>query len=158
MVKSRVLFICIHNSGRSQMAETFLSGLAGDLFEAESAGLKPRTLNPLVIEVMKESGYDISHKSSDSVFEFFKESRLYDYVITVCDETTENSCPIFPGVRRRLRWPFPDPSQVQGTDQEKLDRVRMIRDEIRARIEAWIEEVKKGPKKQEVEKLGGWKI
>jgi arsenate reductase len=125
------------------MAESFLNGLSGDLFEAESAGLEPRVINPIVIEVMKESGYDISHNSSDSVFEFFKESRLYDYVITVCDEATENRCPIFPGVRRRLRWPFPDPSQVDGSEEEKLGQVRKIRDDIKAKIESWIDEVNK---------------
>lgn len=94
MEKIRVLFVCVHNSGRSQIAETFLNSVAGDRFEAESAGLEPIALNPLVIEVMKEAGCDLSKNRADSVFAFFKEGRLYDYVITVCDKTTEERCPL----------------------------------------------------------------
>jgi len=102
--KTRILFICIHNSGRSQMAETFLKAVGGERFEVESAGLEPRPINPYVIEVMKEVGYDLSDNTSDSVIQFFKEGRLYDYVITVCDESVENNCPIFPGIVRRFHY------------------------------------------------------
>lgn len=139
--KIRVLFICAHNSGRSQMAEVFLNSLKGSKFEAESAGLEPTGINPLVAEVMEESGLDISKNRSDSVFEFFKEGRLYDFVVTVCDDATEKICPIFPGVRRRIHWPFPDPEQVSGTRQEKLNQVRKIRDDIKEKIEQWLDQM-----------------
>lgn len=136
--KIRVLFICIHNSGRSQMAETFLKIIAGERFEAESAGLDPRPINPYVIKVMEEIGYDLSGNTSDRVMQFFKEGRLYDYVITVCNESIENQCPIFPGIARRLYWPFPDPQKATGTEDEKLDNIRSIRDQIREHIKSWV--------------------
>jgi arsenate reductase (thioredoxin) len=134
----RVLFICIHNSGRSQMAETFLKTMGGGRFEAESAGLEPRPINPYVIKVMEEIGYDLSGNTSDRVMQFFKEGRLYDYVITVCNESVENQCPIFPGIARRLYWPFPDPQKATGTEDEKLENIRSIRDQIREHIKSWL--------------------
>ncbi|HSQ85985.1 MAG TPA: arsenate reductase ArsC [Desulfobacterales bacterium] len=134
----RVLFICIHNSGRSQMAETFLKVIGGERFEIESAGFEPKPIDPYVIEMMKEVGYDLSDNTSDSVMQFFKEGRLYDYVITVCDKSIENECPVFPGIARRLHWPFPDPKKVSGTDAEKLRKVRSIRDNIRRQIYLFI--------------------
>jgi arsenate reductase len=134
----RVLFICIHNSGRSQMAETFLKTMGGGRFEAESAGLEPRPINPYVIKVMEEIGYDLSGNTSDRVMQFFKEGRLYDYVITVCNESVENQCPIFPGIARRLYWPFPDPQKATGTEDEKLENIRSIRDQIRDQIKSWV--------------------
>ena len=136
--KIRVLFICIHNSGRSQMAETFLKIIAGERFEAESAGLEPRPINPYVIKVMEEIGYDLSGNTSDRVMQFFQEGRLYDHVITVCNESIENQCPIFPGIARRLYWPFPDPQKATGTEDEKLDNIRSIRDQIREHIKSWV--------------------
>ncbi|MCG6974221.1 MAG: arsenate reductase ArsC [Desulfobacterales bacterium] len=136
--KIRVLFICIHNSGRSQMAETFLKIIGGERFEAESAGLEPRPINPYVIKVMEEIGYDLSGNTSDRVMQFFQEGRLYDYVITVCNESIENQCPIFPGIARRLYWPFPDPQKATGTEDEKLDKIRSIRDQIREHIKSWV--------------------
>jgi arsenate reductase len=136
--KIRVLFICIHNSGRSQMAETFLKAIGGERFNVESAGFEPKPINPYVIEAMKEVGYDLSDNTSDSVMQFFKEGRLYDYVITVCDESIENECPVFPGIARRLHWPFPDPKKVSGTDAEKLQKVRSIRDDIKRQIYLFI--------------------
>lgn len=138
MEKIRVLFVCTHNSARSQMAETFLNALAGDRFLAESAGLEPRDINPLVIKVMKELGFDLSEKRANSVFDYYKEGRLYEFVITVCDKTADEKCPIFPGVRKRFNWPFPDPSKLKGSNEEKLKEVRKIRDEIKLRIENWI--------------------
>jgi arsenate reductase len=143
MKKIRVLFICVHNSARSQIAETFLNSMAGDHFQAESAGLEPKGINPLVVEVMKEEGFDLSKNKADSAFEFFKEGRLYDYVITVCDESVEARCPIFPGVRTRLHWPFPDPEKIHGTHENKLTETRIIRDQIKSKIENWIKEVPK---------------
>ena len=136
--KIRVLFICIHNSGRSQMAETFLKIIGGERFEAESAGLEPRPINPYVIKVMEEIGYDLSGNTSDRVMQFFQEGRLYDHVITVCNESIENQCPIFPGIARRLYWPFPDPQKATGTEDEKLDKIRSIRDQIREHIKSWV--------------------
>src|SRR3990167_1894983 len=97
MDKKRVLFICVHNSARSQMAEAFLNQMAGDRFEVESAGLEPGKLNPLAIEVMKEAGIDISQNKTKSVFDFYGAGKKYDYVITVCDESQSGQCPVFPG-------------------------------------------------------------
>jgi arsenate reductase len=139
--KIKVLFICIHNSGRSQMAETFLKAMGGERFEVESAGLEPKPVNPDVIEVMKEIGYDLSDNTSDSVMQFFKEGRLYDYVITVCDESVENKCPVFPGIVRRFHWPFPDPQKVTGTKDEKLQKIRLIRDDIKRHIKSWVKDI-----------------
>jgi arsenate reductase len=140
-MKSKVLFICVHNSARSQMAEAWLNQMCGDFFETQSAGLEPGTLNPLAVEVMNEAGIDISQKQTRSVFDLFKSDDLFSYVITVCDESNAEKCPIFPGPAKRLHWSFPDPSQVTGTRAEKLARAREIRDQIRARIERWCEEV-----------------
>ena len=140
-MKSNVLFICIHNSARSQMAEAWLNQICGDFFTAESAGLEPGTLNPLVVEAMQEAGLDISQKETRAVFDVFKSGKLFSYVITVCDETSAERCPIFPGVAKRLHWGFRDPSALTGTPGEKLAGVREIRDEIREKIEAWCEEV-----------------
>ena len=120
------------------MAETFLKAIGGERFEVESAGFEPKPINPYVMEVMKEVGYDLSDNTSDSVMQFFKEGRLYDYVITVCDESVENECPLFPGIARRLHWPFPDPKKVSGTDAEKLQKVRSIRDDIKRQIYLFI--------------------
>lgn len=139
MMAKRVLFVCTHNSARSQMAEAFLNDLGKGRFEAESAGLEPRGINPYVIEAMQELGYDLKAKKSDSVFEFFKEGRLYSYVIYVCEKETEEKCPVFPGIQNRQHWPFPDPSSFTGTPEEILARVRLVRDAIRARIEDFIE-------------------
>jgi arsenate reductase (thioredoxin) len=135
--KTRVLFICGHNSGRSQMAEAFLRDVAGDRFQIESAGLDPRPINPLVIDVMAELGIDLSRQTSDSVFSFFRNGRLYDVVITVCDDTTEAKCPIFPGITQRHHWPFPDPETLSGPRDARLDALRKIRDDIRTKVIEW---------------------
>jgi arsenate reductase len=136
-MKQKVLFICVHNSARSQMAEAFLNEICGDYFEAHSAGLEPGTLNPLAVEAMREIGIDISHKQTQSAFDVFKSGEFFAYVITVCDETSAERCPIFPGVTTRLHWSFPDPSAVTGTRDDRLVGTRRIRDQIRARIEMW---------------------
>jgi arsenate reductase len=140
-VKSNVLFICIHNSARSQMAEAWLNQICGDFFAAESAGLEPGTLNPLVVAAMREAGIDISKKETRAVFDVFKSGKLFSYVITVCDETSAEKCPIFAGVTRRLHWSFPDPSTLVGSREQKLVDIRKIRDEIRDKIQAWCDEV-----------------
>jgi arsenate reductase len=141
MKKTRVLFVCVHNSARSQMAEAFLNYLAGDRFEAQSAGLEPGKLNQDVVAVMKEIGFDISQNRTKSVFDLYKQGVLFDYAITVCDQASAEKCPIFPGITKRLHWGFPDPSSVEGTDAERLESVRGIRDQIRERIGQWVREV-----------------
>ncbi len=136
MDKLRVLFICTHNSARSQMAEAFLRQFAGDSFEVESAGLEPAAqVNPLVVAAMAEVGIDLSGKKPQSVFDLFRAGRIYDYVITVCDAEGEGRCPIFPGLTRRWHWPFPDPASVTGTPEEQLEQVRAIRDQIRQHVQ-----------------------
>jgi len=127
------------------MAEAWLNQICGDCFAAESAGLEPGTLNPLVVEAMEEAGIDISKKETRAVFDVFKAGKLFSYVITVCDETSAEKCPIFPGVAKRLHWSFPDPSTLVGSREHKLVEVRKIRDEIRDKIQAWCEEVCPSP-------------
>jgi arsenate reductase len=138
--KPRILFICVHNSARSQMAEAFFNDICGAEFEAQSAGLEPGTLNPLVIEVMREVGFDLSKNKTQAVFDVFKSGQLFAYVITVCSEAEAGGCPIFPGPTQRLHWPFPDPSKVEGTREEKLAKVRQVRNAIQARIEQFCAE------------------
>ena len=140
-MKKRVLFICGHNSARSQMAEAFLNQICGDVFEAHSAGLEPGKLNPIVVEVMQEIGIDLSGNQTKAVFDVFKSGKVFSYVITVCDETSAERCPIFPGITKRLHWSFPDPSTIQGTHEEKLARTREVRDSIKSKIEQWCAEV-----------------
>ena len=140
-MKKRVLFICFHNSARSQMAEAFLNRACGEKFEAQSAGLEPGTLNPLVIEVMREIGLDLSANKTKSVFDVFKTGQLFAYVITVCDQASAERCPVFPGVTSRLHWSFPDPATVTGTHEERLEKIRAIRDTIQGKIDAWCEKV-----------------
>ncbi|MBA4394490.1 MAG: arsenate reductase ArsC [Desulfobacca sp.] len=139
--KDKVLFVCVHNSARSQMAEALLKKVAGDRFEAESAGLEPGTLNPLAVDSMKEIGLDISQNKTKSAFDLFKEGRLYTHVITVCDETSAEQCPFFPGITTRLHWSFADPSGFTGTYEEKLEKTRKVREAIREKIEAWLKEM-----------------
>ncbi len=135
----RALFVCVHNSARSQMAEAFLSKYADKRFVAESAGLEPGVINPLVVEVMKEEGIDLSDKGTNSVYDYYREGRGYDYVITVCSKDAAERCPIFPGGGKRLHWPFDDPSQVKGSHEEKLVEVRRIRNEIHEKILSFLE-------------------
>jgi arsenate reductase (thioredoxin) len=135
MEKKKVLFVCVHNSARSQMAEAWLNQLCGDRFVAESAGLEPGILNPLVITAMKEVGLDLSGKETRSVFDVFRSGKIFSYVITVCDESAAEQCPIFPGMAKRLHWSFIDPSTLLGTEHEKLITAREIRDAIRKAVE-----------------------
>src|SRR4029434_5699093 len=139
-MKRTVLYVCIHNSARSQMAEAWLNHLCGEVFEAHSAGLEPGTLNPLVVASMEDVGIDISRNETKSVLDFVKAGTLFAYVITVCDEASAERCPIFVGVTKRLHWSFPDPSQLTGNIEEKRRRIAKIRDDIRQRIEEWCEE------------------
>jgi arsenate reductase len=123
------------------MAEAFLREICGDYFEANSAGLEPGKLNPLAVEAMREIGIDISQNQTKSVFDVFKSGELLAYVITVCDESSAERCPIFPGMTKRLHWSFPDPAGLVGTREERLAGTRKIRDQIRARIEMWCDEI-----------------
>jgi arsenate reductase len=138
MNKIKVLFVCVHNSARSQMAEAFLNVMGGEHFTAESAGLEPGKLNPLVVEVMKEVGIDLSNNETKSVFDFFKQGKFYQYVIAVCDEANAERCPIFPGMAKRLNWSFRDPASFSGTEESKLQHTRIVRDQIRDEIEKFI--------------------
>jgi len=137
-MKQKVLFVCIHNSARSQMAEAWLNHLYGDRFEAISAGLEPGTLNPYAVRVMAEAGIDIGGAATKSVFDMYKAGKLFNYVVTVCDKEAAERCPIFPGAAERIQWSFPDPSRTSGSEEEKLAQVRAVRDQIRAQIEEWV--------------------
>lgn len=138
MDKIKILFVCIHNSARSQMAEAFVNTYHNDRFFAESAGLEPGILNPLVVQSMSEIGIDISNHPTKDVFEFFKQGKLYDYVITVCDEASGQRCPVFPGALRKINWSFEDPSALSGTEEEKLKKISAIRDSIKSKIDGFL--------------------
>lgn len=138
MDKKKILFVCIHNSARSQMAEAFLNKSGEGKFTAESAGIEPGVLNPLVVKSMADAGIDISRNLTNDVFEYLKEGRKYDYVITVCDEASGQRCPVFPGAKEKINWSFEDPSALKGTDEEKLERIAVIRDRIRKKVEEFI--------------------
>lgn len=140
MKKERVLFICNHNSARSQIAEALLALLGQGRYEAESAGYDLHPINPLVIEVMREKGLDLAGKKQQTVFDAYRYGRAYQYVISVCSRQTDANCPIFPGVHNnRFRVVFPDPSGLTGTHEERRGEVRKICDEIQAEIERFID-------------------
>ncbi len=125
-----VLFLCVHNSARSQMAEAFLKKHGGDRFRVESAGLEPGRLNPFVVRAMAEAGIDISGNPTTSVFDLFNAKRVFQVVITVCSKEAAERCPMFPGLALRLHWPFADPSTFAGNDEQIMAQVREVRDQI----------------------------
>jgi arsenate reductase len=131
MTTQRVLFLCTHNSARSQMAEGLLRHLAGDRFEIMSAGTEATSVRPEAIRAMADLGVDISGQSSKTLERYLGEP--FDYVVTVCDDTNE-SCPVFPGAENRLHWSFQDPSRAEGSEEKRLEVFRKVRDEIQARI------------------------
>jgi arsenate reductase len=139
-----VLFLCVHNSARSQMAEAYLRKMAGDLFVAESAGIEPGTLNPFVVRALQEDGIDISGKETRSVFALHGQGRRFQYVVTVCAKEAAERCPVFPGHHKKLFWPFPDPSTFTGTDEEIMRQVRSVRDAIREKVREFAEEMRRG--------------
>jgi arsenate reductase (thioredoxin) len=141
MEKIQVLFVCIHNSARSQMAEAFLNHLAGDRFESASAGLEKGTLNPIAVAVMSEAGIDISKNRTKDVFEFQENGRRFSYVITVCDAANAERCPVFPGTQKVLHWVFEDPSSFPGTEEEKFEKTRKVRDQIREAVREFVREI-----------------
>jgi arsenate reductase len=130
--KVRVLFLCTHNSARSQMAEGLLRDLGGDRFEAMSAGTEATRVRPLAVRAMGEIGVDISGQESKTLDRYLEEP--FDYVITVCDDANE-ACPFFPGAANRLHWSFEDPSKAEGTEDERFEVFRSVRDRISRRIE-----------------------
>ena len=130
--RRRVLFLCTHNSARSQIAEGWLRQLAGDRFEAHSAGSEATLVRPLAIRAMAEAGVDISRQRSKTLDEY--RGQPFDYVITVCDRAAE-TCPLFPGGGTRLHWSLPDPSQATGTAEERLECFRRVRDQMRGLVE-----------------------
>lgn len=129
--KIRVLFICTHNSARSQMAEGFLRHLAGDRFDVYSAGTEATSIRPEAIFVMNEIGIDISGQTSKTLHRYLPER--WDYVITVCDDANE-SCPLFPGTSERSHWSFPDPAQATGSEEARVSAFRDVRDQVAGRV------------------------
>jgi arsenate reductase len=132
-----VLFLCVANSARSQMAEAFLRKYAGDRFEVHSAGLEPKGLNPLTVRVMEEVGVDMSGHRSKGVEEYLGKV-LFQHLITVCDDADRNCPTVWPGVNQRMHWSFEDPAAFEGSGEEKLEKFRQVRDLIEARIRDWI--------------------
>lgn len=139
MSTQRVLFLCTGNSARSQMAEAFLRKYGRDHFEAHSAGLEPKGLNPFTIKVMDEVGIDVSGQTSKGV-EIYLGKVLFQYMITVCDDADKNCPTVWPGVNTRMHWSLQDPAAVEGTDAEKLAKFREVRDLIEAKVKAWLAE------------------
>lgn len=130
-MKKRVLFLCTHNSARSQMAEGLLRKMAGDQFEVSSAGTEKTRVQPLAIEAMREIGIDLGGHTSKTLDAF--DGEHFDYVITVCDRANE-SCPLFPGDTERIHWSFEDPTAVTGTEEERLRAFRTVRNAIQQRL------------------------
>jgi len=139
MNKQRVLFLCTGNSARSQMAEAFLRKHGGDQYEAHSAGLEPKGLNPFTVKVMDEIGVDIAGQSSKGV-ETYLGKILFQHLITVCDDADKNCPTVWPGINNRMHWSFQDPAAFEGTDEEKLAKFREIRDLIENKIKNWLTE------------------
>ena len=135
MRRPRVLFLCTHNSARSQMAEGFLRAMAGDRFEVQSAGTEATRVHPLATRVMAEVKIDLGGHVSKTVDALLDQP--WDYVITVCDSASQR-CPVFPGRTTRLHWSFDDPSAAEGREEGRLAVFRRVRDEIRASLEAWL--------------------
>ena len=132
---TRVLFLCTHNSARSQMAEGFLRAMAGDRFEAGSAGTEKTSVNPLAVRAMAELGIDLGGHTSKLYADVA--SQAWDYLITVCDDANER-CPWVPGSVKRLHWSFPDPSRATGSEEERLAVFRRVRDQIQERLTDWL--------------------
>ena len=140
--KIRVLFLCTGNSARSQMAEAFVRTYGGDRFDPYSAGVEPRGLNPLTVQVMSEIGIDVSGYRSKGMTEYLGKA-IFQYMITVCDEAEKNCPTAWPGVELKDYWSFEDPSAFVGTDAEKLEKFRAVRDQIKQRVVAWIDSLPK---------------
>lgn len=133
--KLRVLFLCTHNSARSQMAEALLRHHGGEAVEVYSAGTEPGGVHPLAVRAMAESGIDISDAGSKNLNQFIGQD--FDYVITVCDRANE-SCPVFPGDPDRIHWSFDDPSAATGSEEERLKAFRDVRNLLNMRLQNWL--------------------
>ncbi len=140
MKKTRVLFLCTGNTARSQMAEAFVREYAGDRFEAYSAGLDPAEIHPYVCRVMEEIGIDLAEQRSKHVDEYMGKLH-FGYTITVCSLAEERCPSVFPGMGQRLHWAFEDPATFQGSEEEKLDKFREVRDQIDERVKEWLAEL-----------------
>lgn len=138
MEKIKLLFVCIHNSARSQMAEGIINHFYSSIFTAESAGIEAGKLNPFAVKAMELLGIDISGNQTDDVNDFLRQGRKYDFIITVCDESNAERCPVFPGPASRLHWGFPDPSSFKGNDDEKLKFTIAVRNQIQEKIDEWV--------------------
>ncbi|HEV2038307.1 MAG TPA: arsenate reductase ArsC [Candidatus Eremiobacteraceae bacterium] len=130
----KILYVCVQNSARSQIAEALTNQLCGPDLRAYSAGIEPGELSPLAVEVMREGGVDISLSETKGVFDMYRAGMLFNYVVTVCDETSAERCPIFPGVTKRLHWSIPDPAALEGSVEQKLIKARAIRDLLQTHI------------------------
>ena len=139
MDKQRVLFLCTGNSARSQIAEAFLRKYGSDRFEAHSAGLEPKGLNPFTVKVMHEIGIDVSGQTSKGVDTYLGKT-LFQYLVTVCDDADKNCPTVWPGVGNRMHWSFQDPATAEGTEEEKLAKFREVRDLIEVKIKGWLAE------------------
>ncbi|WP_201778038.1 arsenate reductase ArsC [Thermanaerothrix daxensis] len=139
MSVKRVLFLCTGNSARSQMAEALLRHYAGDWFEVYSAGIEPKGIHPMTLKVLAELGIDASQQTSKSL-QVYQGKLAFDYLITVCADA-ERNCPYFPGQGVRLHWPFEDPAACEGSEEVRLQKFRQVRDQIAARIRAWLDEL-----------------
>jgi arsenate reductase len=127
------------------MTEEYIRFYAGNSVEVESAGIEPGTVNPVVVELLKEDGIDISGKQTRSAFDLHEAGKSFDYVIAVCDAEAAERCPIFPAEKKRLHWPFPDPSKAEGTMEQKIAYVRPIRDQIKEQVKSFVQELEKAP-------------
>lgn len=137
----KVLFLCVHNSARSQMAAAYLKKFGGADYEVFSAGLEPGKLNPLAIEAMLEDGIDISKNPTNAVSDYFQQGLSFDYVITVCDAASADKCPLFPGVHQKIAWDFPDPSRFVGSHAENLAQTVHVRDQIKQAVLGFIDRI-----------------
>lgn len=137
----KVLFVCTHNSARSQMAEAYLKTFGGNRFEVESAGIEPGKLNPYVVRALTEDGIDISGNQTKGAFDLLRQGRYYNFVVAVCSKEAAERCPIFPGQAKRLIWSYPDPSTFVGSDEEIMAQVRAVRDAIKERVRQFALEV-----------------
>jgi arsenate reductase (thioredoxin) len=136
MPKDNVLFLCTGNTCRSQMAEAFLRFYAGSRYDVHSAGLESSIINPMTYQVMAELGLNLVGQYSKSIHTYLGKVK-FDYLITVCDDAEKN-CPIWPGAINRLHWSFEDPAKFEGSDAEKLNKFRTVRDQIKTRVIEWI--------------------
>ena len=137
----KILVLCTGNSCRSQIAEGYLKQFAGDKAAVYSAGVETHGVNARAIEIMKEDGIDISNNPTNDVFSYFREGKMFNYVITVCDKSASDRCPVFPGMKDKINWSFEDPSQFSGTTEEKLQKTRVVRDKIKSAVLQFIQTV-----------------